>query len=443
MDQTIFAFATPEGRSALAVLRISGDMCRNIIGRMMAKQPEPRSASLTKLRDPVSREVLDQAIVLWHPGPASFTGEDCLEFHIHGGNAVRRAVVRALGKMDHCRLAEPGEFTLRAFLNGKTDLSRLEGLADLLEAETDTQRRQAFAQLEGAAAAKCETWRQSLLNVMALLEVTIDFSDEGDAPVEVMVEVKARLTSLLDNFESELRYARSGEIIRDGFKVVIAGPPNAGKSSLLNALARRDVAIVTEVAGTTRDILEVPLDLGGMLVRVFDTAGLRPTDDPVERIGVERARQASANADLLLWLKPLGTGEICSFSGVEHAPSVLEVNTKKDLCEEDITHNINDIWISSSSGEGIADLLGTIEREAKLSCHREEGSLIVQERQKLCLKDGVESLARAILSIESSGGPELICEEIRVASAALDRLTGRIGSEDVLGAIFSRFCMGK
>ena len=439
MQDTIFAFATPEGRSALAVVRISGSRCGEIVSSLIGGSLQARRASLVKLRDPADGSALDQAIAISSPGPRSFTGEDCLELQVHGSLAVRKALLRVLGAVEGCRLAEAGEFTRRAFLNGKSDLSRLEGLADLLQAETEAQRKQAFRQIDGAAGQACASWRESLLSCLALLEASIDFADENDAPDDVLEEVGVRLSALREALRRELDVAAGRQVIRDGFRVVLAGPPNAGKSSLLNALARRDLAIVSEVAGTTRDIVEVSLDLGGMLVLLQDTAGIRETRDRVETIGIERAKRAGREADLVLWLRGCGIGPAPDHE-LTHNQNVIHVNTKSDLCDNRQPGAA--LWVSALTSEGIPELVEAIRQFCAAAVNGTESGFVVHARQRHHVSSCHDAVVRA-LSCINSGAAELISEELRTANDALARLVGKIGTEDVLGEIFSRFCIGK
>src|SRR5215210_7600246 len=307
-EDTIFAPASGPGRAAIAVVRLSGPGTAGVLKSMAGRLPAPRRMTLAVLRDPALGDALDQALVVWMPGPHSFTGEDQAELHLHGGLAVRAAVLRTLAGLPGCRAAEPGEFTRRAFLNGRMDLSRVEGLADLVDAETEAQRRQALLQLGGRLGNAAEGWREDILQALALLEATLDFSDEGDVPADLEADVAQRLTLLRDEFHRVLAN-RSGERLREGLTVVLAGPPNSGKSTLLNALAQRDVAIVSPVAGTTRDAIEVHCDLGGLPVAVVDTAGIRDSTDLIEQEGVSRARARVQDADLVLWLVPPEGGD--------------------------------------------------------------------------------------------------------------------------------------
>src|SRR5215212_2938527 len=303
-DQTIFALSSGRLPSAIALVRVSGPQAGKIATTLAGKLPSPRTATRALLRD-VGQRPIDDAVVLWFPGPASATGEDVAEFHVHGGRAVLSALFAALSSLEDVRAAEPGEFTRRAFENGKLDLTEAEGLDDLIHADTDRQRRQALRQLKGLLGDRARDWRARIIEASALIEAGIDFSDEGDVPAELIAPALAKVKALLAEIEEVLAGQGRSERLRDGLVVAIAGPPNVGKSTLMNQLARREVAIVSPHAGTTRDVIEVQLDLDGYPVTVIDTAGIRETDDPVEQEGVRRARSRAADADLVLWLADL------------------------------------------------------------------------------------------------------------------------------------------
>ncbi|HEY8383916.1 MAG TPA: tRNA uridine-5-carboxymethylaminomethyl(34) synthesis GTPase MnmE [Microvirga sp.] len=428
---TIFAAASGQGRAAVHVIRISGPASRTILETLAAPLPPPRRLSLRVLSRPGSTEILDEALVAWMPGPGSFTGEDQAELHIHGGLATRAAVLRALADCPGCRPAEPGEFTRRAFLNGRMDLTRVEGLADLIDAETEAQRRQALRQLGGELGSATEAWREALLQGLALLEASLDFTDESDVPEELEQEVANRFREVHAQIGAVLARG-SGERLRDGLTVVLAGPPNAGKSTLLNALARRDVAIVSPVPGTTRDAIEVRCDLGGWPVTFVDTAGLRESTDPVERIGMERARARAAEADLVLWLvPPEGAGE-------PPPVRVLPVATKADLAGGASA----ELQVSAATGAGMAELLDQVQQAAEHSFAGGE-ALLTRERHRLALERAHEGLARAIALIESGSALELAAEDARLAARAIGQITGRVDVEDVLDRLFAGFCIGK
>ncbi|NBJ12941.1 tRNA uridine-5-carboxymethylaminomethyl(34) synthesis GTPase MnmE [Microvirga arsenatis] len=433
-DDTIFAIASGHGRAAVCLIRISGPGSGLILERMAGGVPEPRRAVVRTLVDPATGEPLDQALVLWMPGPRSFTGEDQAELHIHGGLATRAAVLRALGSLEGCRPAQAGEFTRRAFLNGRMDLSQVEGLADIIDAETEAQRRQAMRQLGGRLGNAAEGWRERVLQALALLEASLDFSDEGDVPEGLEAEI-LRLTGEVEGEIAGALATRSGERLREGLTVVLAGPPNAGKSTLLNALARRDVAIVSPIAGTTRDAIEVHCDLGGLPVVIVDTAGLRESADLIEQEGVSRARTRAQDADLVLWLVP-PEGEA---SPPPPARRLLKLGTKADL-------NRNrpdcDLLISASTGEGMPELVSRLEAEAA-SLMGQGDAVITRERHRLALGRAQESLQRARAMLTGKGPLELTAEEVRLAARAIGEITGRVDVEDVLDRLFSSFCIGK
>jgi tRNA modification GTPase len=433
-DDTIFAIASGHGRTAVCLIRISGPESRNILESMAGKVPDPRRAVVRTLRDPAGGEPLDQALVLWMPGPQSFTGEDQAELHIHGGLATRAAVLRALGSFENCRPAEAGEFTRRAFLNGRMDLSQVEGLADIIDAETEAQRRQAVLQLGGRLGHAAEGWRETILQILALLEASLDFSDEGDVPEDLEADILRRT----DEVQGEIGRAlanRSGERLREGLTVVLAGPPNVGKSTLLNALAQRDVAIVSPIAGTTRDVIEVHCDLGGLPVIIVDTAGLRESADLIEQEGVSRARARAQDADLVLWLVP-PEGED---SVPPPARRLLKVGTKADLNR---SRYDCDLLVAASTGEGLPELIGRLEAEAA-SLMGQGDAVITRERHRKALERAHGSLVRARSMLAERGPLELAAEEVRLAARAIGEITGRVDVEDVLDRLFSSFCIGK
>ncbi len=299
---TIFALSSGRPPAAIAVVRISGSRAGNALKALMGRVPEARKAALARVRDPDSGEIIDEALVLWFPGPNSETGEDTAELQLHGGRAVVAAVLGALGRVEGLRPAEAGEFTRRAFENGRLDLTAVEGLADLIGAETEAQRKQAYRQLKGLLGHRAESWRARLIEALALVEARIDFPDEADVPEELIEPALKIVRALHDEIAEVLAGAGRGERLREGLVVAIAGPPNAGKSTLLNRIAKRDVAIVSPIAGTTRDVIEVHLDLNGYPITLLDTAGIRDSDDPVEQEGVRRARQRAQESDLILWV---------------------------------------------------------------------------------------------------------------------------------------------
>jgi tRNA modification GTPase len=437
-EQTIFALSSGRPPSAIAVVRVSGPEAGTALAALAGKMPAPRMATRVLLRDS-SRQPIDDAVVLWFPGPASATGEDVAELHVHGGRAVLAALFAALSGLDNVRPAEPGEFTRRAFENGKIDLTEAEGLDDLIHADTDRQRRQALRQLKGLLGDKARDWRAQIIEASALIEAGIDFSDEGDVPAQLIAPALAKIKTLRGEIETVLAAEGRSERLREGLVVAIAGPPNVGKSTLMNALARREVAIVSPHAGTTRDVIEVQLDLDGYPVTVIDTAGIRESDDPVEQEGVRRARARAAEADLVFWLSDAQHEKILP----EGTAPLWVVHNKIDLDAAGAPSPQADteFRISASRGDGIAELIGALVGFAQRYFGSGEGALISRERQRQLLHQTVVALQR---SIDISGvGEELAAEELRIAAYALGRLLGRVDVEDLLDAIFREFCIGK
>jgi len=439
---TIFALSSAPGRAGVAVVRVSGPDAGDAADRMAAPRPENRHAALRRVRDPDTGEVLDEALVLWLAGPRTETGEDMLELHLHGSPAVVRAVLDALGRQPGCRLAEPGEFTIRAFRNGKLDLAQVEGFADLIDAETEAQRRQALAQARGALSKLYEGWRRDLIEASALAEAAIDFSDEGDVAEDAFARARSVVGRVLPAIAAHLDDGHRGEILREGFRVVLAGPPNAGKSSLLNTLARRDAAIVSEEAGTTRDAIEVRLDLGGIPVILTDTAGIREPVGAIEREGIRRSLTHARAADLVLWL---------SDSTLPAAPIPPEVHERGDNYFLRVASKIDipaaepyasALPISARTGAGIPDLIAAIAaRAGERTGNAASSPAITRARYR-------EQLTRCMNALQtfmhgSTDEHELRAEDLRLAVLALGRITGRVDVEDVLGEIFGRFCIGK
>jgi tRNA modification GTPase len=437
-DQTIFALSSGRPPSAIAIVRVSGPRASAALEVLAGKIPTPRSATRALLHD-AEGQAIDDAVVLYFPGPASATGEDVAEFHVHGGRAVLASLLTSLSAMENLRAAEPGEFTRRAFEHGKLDLTEAEGLDDLIHADTDRQRRQAFRQLKGLLGDKARDWRAQIIEAQALIEAGIDFSDEGDVPSELIAPALAKIKTLLGEIQGALAGQGRSERLREGLVVAIAGPPNVGKSTLMNQLARREVAIVSPHAGTTRDVIEVQLDLDGYPVTVIDTAGIRETDDPVEQEGVRRARARAAEADLVLWLSEVD-GEKMPEAG--SAPVWL-VRNKVDLAKapaasSDSGHSFA---ISASRGDGLTELMAALVGYAQDYFASSEGGLIARVRQRELLQQAAASLQRSISAIE--GGEELVAEDLRSAAYALGRLLGQVDVEDVLDMIFREFCIGK
>jgi tRNA modification GTPase len=419
------------------MVRVSGPTAGAALELLAGKIPAARVASRTMLRD-LKGQPIDDAVVLYFPGPASATGEDVAEFHVHGGRAVLASLFAALSSIDNVRAAEPGEFTRRAFENGKLDLTEAEGLDDLIHADTDRQRRQALRQLKGLLGDKARTWRAQIIEASALIEAGIDFSDEGDVPAELIAPALVKVTTLLDEITEVLAARGRTERLRDGLVVAIAGPPNVGKSTLMNQLARREVAIVSPYAGTTRDIIEVQLDLDGYPVTVIDTAGIRETDDPVEREGVRRARARAAEADLVLWL-----ADIDDARPAESDVPTWIVRNKIDLDPGNGARRqgVSQFAISASRGDGLAQLISALVGYAQEFFGSAEAGLISRQRQRDLLQQAAASLQRSIEVIGK--GEELAAEDLRSAAHSLGRLLGQVDVEDIIDVIFREFCVGK
>jgi tRNA modification GTPase len=435
---TIFALSSGQPPAAVAVIRISGPRAGQALEKMIGRIPEPRNAAFARVRDPQSGDVIDEALALWFPGPKSETGEDTAELHIHGGRAVIAATLAALGRLEGLRMAIGGEFTRRAFDNGKVDLTRVEGLADLIAAETEVQRRQAFGQMRGALGKQADRWRTDLTKALALVEAGIDFSDEGDVPDDLLAPIHQIVDRLIAEMSKVLADGKRGERVREGLVVAIAGPPNAGKSTLLNCLAQRDVAIVSPYAGTTRDVIELHLDLEGMPVTILDTAGFRQTSDPVEQEGIRRTLLRANHADLVLWLSE-GRSENEFSQLPELNTQVWKIRTKIDLHERNSELNTCNFEISTKTGIGIQLLLDGLASFTSQFLSNPEPAIVSRARQLFALSKALEALQRASRAKQD----EIIAEELRGCATALGRLTGRIDVEEVLDVIFLEFCIGK
>ena len=435
---TIFALSSGRLPAAIAVVRVSGPQASAALTALGGRLPEPRKAVFRRLRQPETKAILDEALVLWFPGPNTETGEDMAELHLHGGRAVVAAVQAELSKLPGFRPAEAGEFTRRAFQNGKLDLTAVEGLADLVFAETEAQRAQAMRQLSGALGGRAEAWRQRLIAALALVEARIDFSDEADVPEDLISPARHAARELIEEIEKTLHDEHRGERLREGLIVAIAGPPNAGKSSLLNRLAQREAAIVSPHAGTTRDVIEVHLDLGGYPVTLLDTAGIRESDDPVEQEGVRRAQARADAADLVLWV--VDASDRSGGAAGDRNESKLKwiVRNKIDLVPANpaVAQGYD---ISAKSGQGMDTLVTALAAFAGDAFSAGESAIVTRERHRAALQQTVEALQRALEADQE----ELIAEELRLAARALGRLTGRVDIEDVLDVIFRDFCIGK
>jgi tRNA modification GTPase len=484
---TIYALSTAPGRAGIAVIRISGEAVSKTLHLLcQGKMPAPRFASLRSLNHPVTHDIIDRGLVLWFPRPASFTGEDVAELHLHGGRAVVSAAFDALSSLG-LRMAEPGEFTRRAFENGKLDLTEAEGLADLINADTPAQRRQAIAQAGGSLRGRYEAWRASLLRAMAYVEASLDFADEGDIAEGAFGEAFPEVRSLAVELDRALADERRGEILREGIQVAIIGAPNVGKSSLLNALAGREAAIVFDEPGTTRDIIEVAFDLDGFPFVLRDTAGLRETGSAVEREGIRRALATAEAADLVLCIYDATkvTG-----SAISEIPNALLPNAKEDgnlarfqagdesggtgtsngqratveasrsesgkiivLNKIDLAPGLPPakldrgelpvMRVSAKTGEGLDVLKASLTSFARDTYGCSETPLITRARHRQEIERARKALQWFLENADARNQPELSAEHLREAADALGRLTGRLDVEDVLGAIFSEFCIGK
>jgi tRNA modification GTPase len=434
MRDTIFAPASASGRAAIAVVRLTGPRTEVALRTLAGGLPAPRRATVRRVFTP-DGVAIDQALVLWFPGPASYTGEDSAEFHLHGGRAVVAALIGALSAIG-LRLAEPGEFTRRAFEAGKLDLAQAEGVADLIDAETEAQRRQALAQLDGRLSGIQGRWRDALTEALAMFEAAVDFPDE-ELPADVAGRAQPVLQRLIDELEAAASDVDRGERIRDGYRIALVGAPNAGKSTLLNALAKRDAAIVTAIPGTTRDIIEVPLQLGGYKVIVADTAGLRETSDEIEAEGVRRAGAWAESADLRIWLVD-GSIDITPPAPGSLVEDDLILLTKRDLGEGRV--DVPGAPFSARSPNDVAWLEAVLTERVVETLAGAEPPAATRLRHKVLLEDAAARLRHAA---EQYDAVELAAEDVRLASRTLDRITGRIDPEDVLGRIFSTFCIGK
>jgi len=441
MTDTIFALSTAAGRAGIAVIRISGPgagvVLRGLTGEAV---PAPRQAMLTTLRTADTGEALDRGLVLWFPGPESFTGEDVVELHIHGGSAVVTAVLGAISEIPGTRMAEPGEFTRRAFMNDKMDLTGAEGLADLINAETEGQRRQALRQASGELGAIYESWRVRLMRALAHAEAVIDFPDE-ELPEDAFEAMTHEISVIESEITQHIDDNRRGERLRAGLDIAIVGPPNAGKSSLLNMLAGRDAAIVSETAGTTRDVIEVRMDLSGVAATLSDTAGIRVADEAVEAEGVRRARQRAFEADLRIAVFD-GSDAIPAADEVYTAAQTLTVLNKSDRGTTSAHFPAGDRGVyrlSVNQGDGVEAFLAALTAAAKELCDVGDAPVITRARHREALGDCRDGLRRAL----DASLPELMAEDLRLGMRALGRITGQFDVEDLLDIVFRDFCIGK
>lgn len=456
MNDTIFALSTAAGVAGVAVFRISGPRAGTALDALAGRLPTPRMAQLMSLRDPGVGAEIDRALVLWFPGPASFTGEDVVELHVHGGRSVVAGIAKALAGLDGLRAAEAGEFTRRAFDNGKLDLSEVEGLADLIAAETEAQRRQALRQMDGALSDLSETWKQRLVRILAHIEAVIDFPDE-DLPESVADQLQTNISGLVSELAQYLDDAGVGERLRDGLNLAIVGAPNAGKSSLLNALAHRDAAIVSETAGTTRDVVEVHLDLGGYPMTLADTAGLRDLGEDaqaaIEAEGIRRAHARAQTADLKIAVFDLKAWPDLDTETLNLVdPSTIVVLNKTDICGMPIMDDLTAgpfavasevVAISALETTGLNDLIAVLKSKAEvLLSGAGESPVITRSRHRSAFEDCLAALRRA-QAADIAADAELLAEDLRLAMRALGRIAGRVDVEDLLDVVFRDFCIGK
>lgn len=465
MEDTIFALSTGQGRAAVAVIRLSGPDSDKALEALLQRQnlPKARQASLRKLKDPKTQELLDLGLVIRFPGPESFTGEDVVELQIHGGTAVIASVLNALSCLPNLRPAEAGEFSRRAFAHGRMDLTEIEGLSDLLSAETACQRQQALSQMEGALSHVYQAWADRLTHILAHLEAAIDFVDEEDIPQDLEQDARKAATEITCEIKAHLNDGHRGERLRDGLKVVVLGEPNAGKSSLVNAIAGRDVAIVTSQAGTTRDIIEIRLDLNGWPVLIADTAGLRESEDLIEKEGIARAKAWGDSADLKVIVIDSMASKISRDVVDLIDENTIIVLNKKDLWQKTVKQAqtsgkdlieqykhlcektqqampIAFVPCIAKESEGLENFFEVMEQAAEHRMGRKaETPILTRPRHRAALTDCLYALER----IEQAPLAELMTEEVRLAVRALGRLTGKVDVEDLLDVIFSEFCIGK
>lgn len=443
---TIFALSSAAGAAGVAAIRLSGAKAGAALAALAGRLPPARRATVAALADPAGGAPLDRALVLWFPAPASFTGEDVAEIHCHGGRAVVDGLLAALGRLPGLRMAEPGEFSRRAFVNGKMDLTAVEGLADLVEAETAAQARQALRQLDGALGALYEGWRERLVRALAFVEAALDFADE-DLPAGAGARARADAAAVAREIAAHLDDGGRGERLRAGAEVAVVGPPNAGKSSLVNRLARRDAAIVNPAPGTTRDAIEVRLDLGGVPATVVDTAGLRAADDPVEREGVRRAEARARRADRVLAVFDAAEWPQVDTGAVRRlAADGIAVWNKRDLLDARAAAALPEraggwpaVAVSCLTGEGIDRLAALLAEDLGADGASGAAPPLTRARHRGALEGCAAALARFADATEA----ELAAEDLRDAARALGRITGRADVEDVLDAVFSSFCIGK
>ncbi len=442
---TIYALSTGHGTSGIAVIRVSGKSTAEVIKNITGKElPKPRIATLTKFSKNGEKMLIDEGVIIWFPAPNSYTGEDLAEFHVHGSRAVIKAMHLAIGKIKNCRLAEPGEFTKRAFLNGKVNLLKAESIADLISSETEIQRKQALKVMSGRSSQKFNSWRKKLLKILSHIEAKIDFPEE-DLPGNIINEIQKTSNSMIKEMKRTLDDQKVGERIREGFKIAIVGPPNSGKSSLLNYLSKRDVAIVSEVAGTTRDVIETHLNLDGYPVIISDTAGIRNSKNEIEKKGIKIALNRAEDADLKLVIV---SAKKVDFTGVLKnllRKNAILVLNKSDLLKAKLNNKYkkyDNILISIKNEKNINNLILKIKKKIKKNFSKADDILITRERHRQNLSNCVVHLEN-FQKKKSSKDLDKAAEDIRLATRHLGMIVGSVDVEELLGSIFNDFCIGK
>ncbi len=440
--ETIFGLSSGMGMAGVAVIRLSGPASKKVLSSLIGKIPKPRQAVLSKIVDPDEKQIIDEGLVLWFPGPHSFTGEDIVEFQIHGSHAVIAKLLDLLGKFDGLRLARPGEFTRRAFINGRMDLIEVEGLGDLIHAQSEVQRIQARQQAQGIVSKIFQEWRKQIIDILAYLEASIDFIEEEDVSENALADIENKLIHLRNELGFHLSDSVRGEAVRNGIRVVLSGPPNVGKSSILNWLAQRDVAIVSDEAGTTRDVVDVNVILGGIPVVFSDTAGLHDEKTGyVEAEGMKRTRSAAQSANLVLLISSPDVSSESFY--LDTKAGIISVYNKSDISaggKQSVDENM-DIVVSAKTGENMPELLEMITQYVNRHFSGSEPAIITRMRQKEAVADCVAHINQAIENI--NGEIELVTEQVRLATYSLNRLIGNVDVEDLLDVIFNDFCVGK
>ena len=442
---TIYALSSGSGTSGIATIRVSGKLAKKVVEQLTNSQiPEPRAATLKKINNINTNELIDEGIIIWFPGPNSYTGEDMVEFHVHGSLAVVQAIQNSISEIEGCRIAEPGEFTKIAFQNNKINLLKAESIADVISSETEIQRRQAVKIMTGKSAERFNSWRDGLVKVLANVEAKIDFPDE-DLPEDILKNIKTKVNEIKNEIKKTLNDQKVGERIREGFKIAIVGPPNAGKSSLLNYLSNKEAAIVSEIAGTTRDVIEVHLNINGLPVIISDTAGIRSSKDEIERKGIKLALQKAEDADLNIVIIEPKSGFFTGFlKDLLTSKSILVIN-KSDLNENlfiDEFKKYKPIYISIKKEKNLNLLITEIKNKLKHQFHNSEDILITRERHRQNLEKCVEHLQ----TFEEKNNLEEFdksSEDLRLAIRHLGRITGKVDVEEILDSIFNDFCIGK